>query len=104
MVKDPVCGMGVEEDSPETFSMKYHGARYFFCSADCLLLFSRAPHTYVNPHLDQTSMATDVVCGMEVDMNNPPFMTGYNGTVYYFCSEACRQEFLYDPNQFVEKP
>lgn len=48
MVRDVVCGMGVEEDSPETFSMKYHGTRYFFCSADCLLLFSKAPHDYTN--------------------------------------------------------
>jgi YHS domain-containing protein len=103
MVKDLVCGMGVEEDSPETFSMRYHGTRYFFCSADCLLLFSRAPQDYTDHRSEQKSIAKDLVCGMEVDKNNAPFMTGYNGTVYYFCSEACRQEFLHDPNQFVEK-
>lgn len=103
MVKDLVCGMGVEEDSPETFSMKYHGTRYSFCSADCLLLFSRAPHDYANHRSEQKSMAKDAVCGMDVDRNNAPFMTGYNGSVYYFCSASCRQEFLYDPKQFVEK-
>lgn len=40
---------------------------------------------------------------MEVDTNNPPFMSGYKGIVYYFCSDSCRQEFLYDPEQFLEK-
>lgn len=104
MVKDLVCGMGVEEDSPETFSMRYHGTGYFFCSADCLLLFSRAPQEYANHKVDKTAMARDVVCGMDLDKHNAPFMTGYNGTVYYFCSNSCRQEFLYDPNRFVEKP
>lgn len=103
MVKDLVCGLGVEEDSPETFSMKYHGTSYYFCSADCLLLFSRAPHAYANYRSEQHSMAKDVVCGMEVDKNNPPFMTGSNGTVYYFCSDFCKREFLHNPNQFVEK-
>jgi YHS domain-containing protein len=103
MVKDLVCGMGVEEDSPETFSMRFHGTRYFFCSADCLLLFSRVPHDYTNHQSEQKSMAKDVVCGMEVDVANAPFMTGYNGTVYYFCSDSCRQEFLYGPERFVEK-
>ena len=103
MVKDFVCGMGVEEDSPETFSMRYQGARYFFCSADCLLLFSRSPQEYANHKVDQAAMARDVVCGMEVDRNNAPCMTGYNGTTYYFCSEACKLEFLYGPEQFVEK-
>ncbi|MBI4535646.1 MAG: YHS domain-containing protein [Ignavibacteriae bacterium] len=28
-------------------------------------------------------------------------MSEYGGTTYYFCSEACRQEFLYRPEQFV---
>lgn len=103
MVEDLVCGMGVEEDSPETFSMKYHGERYFFCSADCLLLFSRAPHDYTNHRSQHKPMARDLVCGMEVDATNAPFMIERNGTVYYFCSDSCRQEFLHDPKQFPEK-
>ncbi|MEW6509828.1 MAG: YHS domain-containing protein [Bacteroidota bacterium] len=102
MEKDPVCGMGVEIDSPETCSMNYHGTIYHFCSVDCFLLFTRAPKAYLNVDTTQRPSAKDVVCGMDVDMSNAPYTTGYEGTVYYFCSEACRNEFLYAPEQFAK--
>ncbi len=30
MVKDPVCGMGVEEDDPGAWSVMVEGERFFF--------------------------------------------------------------------------
>ena len=93
--------MGVEEDSPETFSMRYHGTGYFFCSADCLLLFSRAPQGYVNHKVDHAAMARDVICGMEVDKNNAPYSLGVDGKTYYFCSYSCKLEFIANREDFA---
>ncbi|MCF8084061.1 MAG: YHS domain-containing protein [Deltaproteobacteria bacterium] len=34
MVKDPVCGMEVDEGKTQ-YSTRYRGETYFFCSEDC---------------------------------------------------------------------
>lgn len=46
-------------------------------------------------------MAIDPVCGMDVNEDNPPAKTQYDGTTYYFCSEACRATFEEDPEEFI---
>ncbi len=37
--------------------------------------------------------ARDPICGMEVDQNTALSYT-LNGETYYFCSEACKSEFI----------
>lgn len=103
MVKDMVCGMGVEEDDPRTLYMGFRDRTYFFCSAECLLLFAKTPQEYINQRIKKRAIARDFVCDMEVDMNNAPFMETYGGKVYYFCSNACRLDFLSSPERFIEK-
>jgi putative ABC transport system ATP-binding protein len=39
------------------------------------------------------TMATDPVCGMTVAQHDQPHLQ-LNGTVWWFCSTACRQEFI----------
>lgn len=46
-------------------------------------------------------MAIDPVCGMDVNENNPPAKTEYNGVTYYFCSQNCRTEFEEDPEEYL---
>ncbi|MCG0239427.1 MAG: YHS domain-containing protein [Firmicutes bacterium] len=46
-------------------------------------------------------MAKDPVCNMEVDPGTAPARADHNGTTYYFCSEACRQEFERDPEKYA---
>lgn len=36
----------------------------------------------------------DIVCGMIVDEKTALQAADKNGTVFYFCSEQCRKEFL----------
>ena len=103
MVKDVVCGMGVEKDAIGTFSRRFEGKQYFFCSVECLLLFSRNPALSLAEPIDVSSSVRDLVCGMDVDSSNPPFLTHHNGRTYYFCSQSCRSEFERDPSQFVER-
>ena len=45
MVKDPVCGMNVEE-SKAAGTVMYDGRTYYFCSAHCKASFEKAPEKY----------------------------------------------------------
>ena len=48
MVKDPVCGMAVSEDSAKAKSV-YQGQTYYFCSTLCKQMFEREPQKYILP-------------------------------------------------------
>lgn len=45
-VKDPVCGMTVEE-SEAPFQLEHEGKIYYFCSKDCKEEFEANPEDYV---------------------------------------------------------
>lgn len=47
-------------------------------------------------------MARDPVCGMEVD-EKTEFRSEYNGKVYYFCSQHCKNEFDENPQKYVKE-
>lgn len=44
-VKDPVCGMMIEENDAVATS-DYRGQRYYFCSDDCKVEFDENPAEY----------------------------------------------------------
>ncbi|HEV8629717.1 MAG TPA: YHS domain-containing protein [Thermoanaerobaculia bacterium] len=46
-------------------------------------------------------MAIDPVCGMEVDEEDAEATARYSGRTYVFCSDACKEEFEDDPEQFA---
>ena len=45
MVKDPVCGMQIDEKSASGKS-EYQGRVYYFCSPGCKAKFDKAPEKY----------------------------------------------------------
>jgi YHS domain-containing protein len=45
MVKDPVCGMQIEEKKAEGTG-SYKGRTYYFCSASCKAKFEKSPDQY----------------------------------------------------------
>lgn len=45
MVKDPVCGMEIDEKNAAA-QREYEGKHYFFCSASCHDKFEASPQTY----------------------------------------------------------
>ncbi len=47
MVKDPVCGMDIDEKKSQHKS-EYKGKTYYFCSPVCKKDFEKAPETYIN--------------------------------------------------------
>jgi P-type Cu+ transporter len=46
MVKDPVCGMTIDEKTAKGQS-EYEGKTYFFCAAICKTKFDQDPAKYV---------------------------------------------------------
>ncbi len=51
MVKDPVCGMEIEQGA-EFASREHMEQKYYFCSEDCLRKFEANPHQYVHMKMD----------------------------------------------------
>jgi len=49
MIKDPVCGMMVEETKSK-FCSEHDGRSFCFCSASCKVQFDRDPHRYGHSH------------------------------------------------------
>ena len=47
-------------------------------------------------------MATDPICGMEVDERSPPGgKSDYQGTTYYSCGSGCKRTFDADPAEYA---
>jgi YHS domain-containing protein len=46
-------------------------------------------------------MATDPVCGMQVDEKTAKFKTEYKGQTYYFCAPGCKYTFEEKPEDYV---
>ncbi len=46
-------------------------------------------------------MATDPVCGMEVEERTAAAKSEWQGKTWYFCSDECKRRFDQDPKQFA---
>jgi Cu+-exporting ATPase len=47
------------------------------------------------------AMATDPVCGMQVDTDTAQFTATHDGETYYFCSRGCMLDFEDDPARYL---
>ena len=45
--------------------------------------------------------AVDPVCGCELKRADAAAAVDHHGTVYFFCSESCHEQFVADPTLFV---
>ncbi|MFQ5581575.1 MAG: heavy metal translocating P-type ATPase [Mariprofundaceae bacterium] len=95
MKKDPVCGMGVKEDSK--YAHAFRGVDYSFCSAQCLKKFNESPDDYLGE-----DCAIDPVCGMKVSRASRNHVQ-HAGHDYYFCSQHCVEKFTTDPATYEGK-
>ena len=43
----------------------------------------------------------DPVCSMMVE-SEEAVSAEHDGKTYYFCSEACREQFLQDPDRYID--
>ena len=49
MVKDPVCGMNVDEKTA-TLKSEYIGKTYYFCNQSCKVVFDKNPQRFTDDH------------------------------------------------------
>ena len=49
LIKDPVCGMMVDEKNT-TLKSEHDGRAFYFCSAACKSAFDRDPHRFGHSH------------------------------------------------------
>ena len=47
-------------------------------------------------------MATDPVCGMEVDTRTSQLSIEHDGETYWFCGKGCLLEFRDDPGKYLD--
>lgn len=47
-------------------------------------------------------MATDPVCGMQVEDENAVLQVEYNGKTFHFCSSECQEVFQTDPEPYAK--
>jgi YHS domain-containing protein len=50
----------------------------------------------------ELASAVDPVCGRELKRADAAAAIDHHGTVYFFCSEACKQQFVADPTLFTD--
>jgi Cu+-exporting ATPase len=43
----------------------------------------------------------DPVCGMEVEPDSAAGSHEHGGTVYFFCSQGCLEDFIEDPERYA---
>lgn len=48
------------------------------------------------------AMATDPVCGMEVDTERAEHTAEHEGKTYYFCSRGCMLDFKDEPERYLD--
>jgi Cu+-exporting ATPase len=48
------------------------------------------------------AMATDPVCGMQVDTETSDLKLEHDGTTYWFCGRGCLLEFKDDPDKYLD--
>ena len=101
MAQDIVCGMEIEEDDSRTVVKTFLDKTFFFCCAECMLIFIKDPAYFLSGTMKDEATAVDLVCGMSVDKSIPPYFTEYKGMLFYFCSHACKEQFEGNPRQFV---
>jgi YHS domain-containing protein len=47
MIKDPICGMMVDEKKAK-FKSDYNGKTYYFCAPSCKATFEKSPAKYAD--------------------------------------------------------
>jgi YHS domain-containing protein len=52
MIKDPVCGMTINQQA-NVITAQYQGKTYYFCSQMCKMMFEREPAKYIKTEDEQ---------------------------------------------------
>jgi YHS domain-containing protein len=110
MVKCPVSGKEIKKSEAKG-SYEYQGKTYYFCCENCKDAFLKDPEKYVQQDSQEGQMhahnhaedsTIDPVCGMKVKKEEAKATYEYKGRTYYFCTEACKEKFIKNPEEYVK--
>ena len=62
MVKDPICGMMVDEKTTK-FKSDFNGKTFFFCAASCKATFDKSPEKFAKGSTGDKSKSCGCGCG-----------------------------------------
>jgi YHS domain-containing protein len=109
-VKCPVSGKEMKKSEARA-SVEYEGKTYYFCCENCKKEFMENPQKYtegetetehMHAHMHGEEMAVDPVCEMKISMEDAKATHRHKGKTYYFCTEACREKFVKDPEKYIK--
>lgn len=101
MVQDIVCGMTIDENDPAPLVKSFLGRKFYFCSGECLLLFSKEPVHFLTHLSKESEITIDFVCGMNIEKKSSPCLLQHKGITFYFCSRPCKEHFENNPQEYV---
>lgn len=52
--------------------------------------------------VDEGNVASDPVCGMQVDTRTSQLSIEHEGQIYWFCGRGCLLEFRDDPGRYLD--
>lgn len=61
------------------------------------------PKKVIDISLSSLSSKTDPVCDMMLKQGDVSDTASYQGKMYGFCSSGCKEEFLKNPGQYLNK-
>lgn len=114
---DPICGMQVRTNNAPA-QLQHNGRNYWFCSDRCAERFASDPdrhsrrtsgghdHDAHDAHPrdeEESTMAKDPVCGMDVDPATAAAIRSHRGRNYFFCAVGCAETFDADPDRYVSE-
>jgi len=101
---DPICKMKVEIATSELYS-DYKGKRYYFCNQYCKDTFEENPEQYKEEagETEVPTFAIDPICKMDMDIATATLSSEYNGKMYYFCSQYCKNTFDANSEEYKDK-
>lgn len=115
--KDLVCGHELDETQAKAAGLTstYEGKTYYFCSYTCNKQFDKDPERYLHQEAQGGSgayqtpvvakLATDPVCRLPVATGSAKQAgrtSEYQGKIYYFDTDGCKQRFDQDPQAYLE--
>jgi Cu+-exporting ATPase len=103
---DPICKMKVEIATADLIS-DYKGKRYYFCAQYCKDTFEADPEKYEDadskPVVEESPIAIDPICKMDVEKATATLMSEYQGKMFYFCAQYCKDTFEADPEKYKDE-
>ena len=96
---DLACGTKVKKSEAKV-SYEYKGKTYYFCSEQCKEKFVKDPEKYIKEGEEQV---TCPVTGEVVKKSEARASYEYKGKTYYFCCEDCKEKFIKDPENYIQK-